>query len=272
MWSLGDGRGKPRVSAYSAMLAWLFDWLSPTNPVYLLFGLFALWMLVDAIRRGEWLWVLFIVIFPVLNAPLYFFLVYRQAAGPMAGFELPGTQTRARIKELEDRIHHLDKARDHADLGDVYLRQGRLAKAEASYRAALDREPEDLDTQAHYGQCLLRAGRSQEALPFLQRVVTEEPDHDFGHTLMALAETYAALGQTEAALACWQQVLERHTYARARVQLAKVYQQIGRDAEARAVLEEVLRDDAHAPGFQRARERVWVGQAKSLLRTLRSRA
>jgi hypothetical protein len=249
------------------MLALFFDWFSWSNPLLILFGLFALWMLVDAVRREEWLWVVFILIFPILNAPLYFFLVYRAAAGPRpGGFELPGARTRQRIKELEDRIHHLDNARDHTELADIYLEQGKLPQAEASYRAALERDPHDRDTLAHYGQCLLRLERAAEALPLLERVCTAAPEHDFGHTLMALAETYAALGRTGDATKAWRGVIERHTYARARVQLAELLLRRGEFDEAGALLEEVLEDDAHAPAFQRKRERPWVQKARLLRR------
>ncbi len=249
------------------MLAFLFDWLTWNNPLVLLFGLFALWMLVDAVRREEWLWVLFIIIFPILNAPLYFFLVYRASGGLVRpSLELPGTRTRLRIKELQDRIHHLDNARDHADLGDVYFQQGKLAEAEASYRAALERDPSDADTRAHLGQCLLHLHREAEALPLLEQVRAQDPGHEFGHTLMALAETYTALGRTEDALKTWQQVLERNSYARARVQLAELYLKAGRLEEANNLLEEVLQDDAHAPAFQRKRERPWVHKARALAR------
>src|SRR5690349_7232196 len=72
---------------------------------------FQVWMLVDAVRREEWMWVVFIVLFPLLNAVLYFFLVYRTAPALAVGrFELPGWADRRRIKELEAQIHHLDKA------------------------------------------------------------------------------------------------------------------------------------------------------------------
>ena len=35
---------------------------------------------------------------------------------------------------------------------------------------------------------------------------------------------------------------------------------------ARAEVKEVVADDAHAPAFQRKRDRVWVRRAKSLMR------
>lgn len=247
------------------MLAFLFDLFGAGSPLLILFGLFALWMLVDAIRREEWLWAVFIFIFPPLNAPLYFFLVYRRSAPSLRGFELPGAADRQRIKELQEQIHHLDKAHHHSQLGDIYLRQGRMELAEASYRAALERDPEDLDTQSHLGQCLLQQKRVEEALPLLEKVRAAEPQHEYGQSLMALAETYAALGRTAEAISAWRQVLEQHTYARARVQLAELLIQVGEPGPARSELQEVVADDAHAPKFQRKKDRVWVRRASALL-------
>ena len=54
-------------------------------------------------------------------------------------------------------------------------------------------------------------------------MVAENPKHDYGHSLMALAETQAALGFTDAALQTWQRVTESHSNPRAKVQLAELY-------------------------------------------------
>jgi hypothetical protein len=233
-----------------------------------LFVVFQIWMLVDAIRREQWLWAVFIFLTFGwgLSAVLYYFLVYRAAPSATRGFELPGTQTRQRIKELQAQIHHLDKAHHHSQLGDVYFQQGKLARAEASYRAALERDSQDPDTRAHLGQCLLRLKRAAEARPLLEGVVAENPKHDYGHTLMALAETLTALGETDAALAMWRQVTENHSYPRAKVQLAELYLAKNQPELARPELKEVVADDVHAPAFQRHRDRVWVRRAKGLLR------
>ena len=88
-------------------LAWLLsNWEGIlSNPLSWLFVAFQLWMLIDAIRREEWMWVLFILIFPVVNAILYFFLVYRAAPSATRGFELPGAHDRRRIKEFIARVN-----------------------------------------------------------------------------------------------------------------------------------------------------------------------
>jgi hypothetical protein len=235
---------------------------------FLLVALFQLWMLIDALRRREWLWALFIFIGAGLSALLYYFLVYRAAPSATRGFELPGAYDRHRIKELQARIHHLDKAHHHSQLGDIYLHQGRLEMAEACYRAALERDPADIDTRAHLGQCLLRQQRPAEARPLLEGVVAENPKHEYGYSLMALAETLAALGEIDAALQNWLLVTANHSYPRAKVQLAELYMARNQLALARAEVNEVVADDAHAPSFQRQRDRVWVRRARSLMRKL----
>ena len=239
-------------------------WLS--NPWWGLVSLFQLWMLIDAIRRREWVWAVFIFIGWGVSALFYYFAVYRAAPSATIGFELPGAFDRRRIKQLEAQIHYLDKAHHHSQLGDLYFQQGKLEKAEACYRAALERDATDIDTRAHLGQCLLRAKRPDEARPLLEAAVAENPKHEYGYSQMALAETLMALGETDAALGLWKQVTENHSYPRAKVQLAELYLARNQPDLARPELKEVLADDAHGPAYQRKRDRVWVRRARALMR------
>jgi len=251
---------------FSSLITRLANWdYLLTSPLWLAMTVFQIWMLVHAIRQREWIWALFIAIGWGISALLYYFIVYRATAASTRGFELPGAQHRRRIKELQAQIHHLDKAHHHSQLADAYFSQGKLAKAEASYRAAMERDPHDLDTRAHLGQCLLRQKRPAEARPLLEGVVTENPKHDYGHTLMAVAETLTALGETDNALLYWQHITQNHAYPRAKVQLAELYLAKNQPELARAELKDVLADDPHAPAFQRKRDRVWISRAKSLL-------
>jgi hypothetical protein len=238
------------------------------NPWWGLVTLFQLWMLVDAIRRREWIWAVFIFIGWGISALFYYFAVYREAPSATRGFELPGAFDRRRVKQLEAQIHYLDKAHHYSQLGDLFFQQGKLEKAEGCYRAALEREAEDIDTRAHLGQCLLRQKRPAEARPFLEGVVAENPKHDYGYSQMALAETLTALGENDAALVLWKQVTESHSYPRAKVQLAELYLARNQPDLARGEVQEVLADDAHGPAFQRKRDRVWVRRAKGLMRKL----
>ncbi len=244
---------------------WFLPYLL-SSPFALAIFAFQIWMFVDAIRQREWIWALFIIFGWGLAALWYYLMVYRASPTSMRGFELPGAHDRRRIKELQAQIYHLDKAHHYSQLGDIYFQQGKLEKADAAYRAAMERDPQDIDTRAHLGQCLLRQKKPAEARPLLEGVVAENPKHDYGYSLMALAETMTALGETDAAMRMWQRVTEQHSYARAKVQLAELYLAGGQPEQAQAQVKEVLADDAHAPGYQRKRDRVWVRRAKALLK------
>jgi hypothetical protein len=244
-----------------------FDgWIS--IPFFGLSTIFQLWMLIHAIRNREYLWAAFIFFFSIISSILYFFYVYRGSSSGSQGFELPGAAKRKRIKELQAQIHHLDNAVHHFHLGDIYFRQGKFEKAESCYRAALERDPKDIDARAHLGQALLRLKRPAEARPLLECVCTEDPKHDYGYSMMALAETLSAVGEQNAALEVWQRVTSQHSYPRAKVQLAELYIAKNQLDPARAELRDVLADDVHAPTFQRKRDRVWVNRAKRLIKKI----
>jgi len=252
---------------FTALLNRLTDWeYWLTNPVWLAMTVFQIWMLVHALRNREWLWAFFIFIGSGLGAFWYFYSVYR--ASGSSGFELPGAASRARVRELQAKIHHLDNAYHHFQLGDIYFQKGKFAEAETCYRAALEREPMDVDARAHLGQCLLRLKRPAEARPLLEGVMHDKPEHDYGHTMMALAETLTALGEKDNALLYWQHIVQNHSYPRAKVQLAELYVGMKQFDSARAELKDVLSDDPYAPSFQRKRDRVWVRRAKSLMKQI----
>jgi tetratricopeptide (TPR) repeat protein len=238
---------------------------------FIISTIFQTWMFVDALRRKEYVWAVLIFLFSILTAAFYYFMVYRAAGpagNPLAGFELPGAADRRQIARLKAEIHHLDKAHSHQQLGDIYFNQGKLGPAEECYRAAYARDPNDEDVRAHFGACLARQNKPQEALPLLQGVCAANPKHDYGYTLMTLAETQVVAGQTDAALATWRQVLALYQYSRARVQFAELLAKAGDRDEAIRQLDEVISEAGFAPKFQRKREAVWVDRAKALRRSL----
>jgi len=226
-----------------------------------------IWFIVDSIRRGEYLWTVFLLFFPLLNIILYYIFVLRPSGdgNPLAGFELPGAADRKRIKQLQADIHYLDRANQHLELADIYMSQGNLELAEKSYRAAFDRDSEDEDIRAHLGNCLARRNKAAEGLPLLEAVCAKNPKHDYGYTLMALAEAQGAVGQIDQALATWRQVLTMYAYSRARVQYAELLIQRKDYAEARKQLQGVIADYPFTPKFQQKKETVWLNRANALM-------
>jgi hypothetical protein len=260
----------PQVTLEEFLYAYLVG--AAAHPLYsvplLLFSLFHLWMLIDSFRRRQYLWSVFLL-FPAayINTILYYFLVFRSepiGSGFSLNFSMPGSADRARIKQLEADIHNLDKAHHYQQLGDIYLRQGKLSKAEGCFKAALEREPEDDDSLAHMGVTLSQQKKLKEALPFLQKVVAKNPRHDYGETAIAYAEVVTLVDEAQAAQA-WQLALGQCSLPRAKVQYAEVLAKQGKVEEARKIAQAVVADAPYTPAFQAVKDRPWVARAKRLL-------
>src|SRR5438128_12389663 len=87
-------------------------WFS--NPWLPLVSLFSLWMLIDAIRRREWVWAFFIFVGFGFSAVLYYFAVYRAAPSATRGFEVAGSWDRRHNKGPQAQIYQPDTANHHS--------------------------------------------------------------------------------------------------------------------------------------------------------------
>jgi hypothetical protein len=111
------------------------------NPIWIAVTIFQIWMGIHAIRNREWIWALFIFIGWGITAFWYYFAVYRASGSSVSGFELPGAQSRKRMRELQAQIHHIDNASHHFQLGDLYFhtrqtgRSGKMLSRGAGTRA-----------------------------------------------------------------------------------------------------------------------------------------
>jgi tetratricopeptide (TPR) repeat protein len=88
---------------------------------------------------------------------------------------------------------------------NLLIRQQRFSTALQYFSAADDREP-SLEARRTAGGLLARAGRYKEALPWLERALTLDPN-DRG-ALFDLSVTNAALGETEKARELIERLLE----------------------------------------------------------------
>jgi len=186
---------------------------------------------------------------------------------PPRGFELPGAHHRRRIKELEAQIHHLDKAHHHSQLGDILFSAGQARQSPDLLSRGAGARPHGIDTRSHLGQCLLRKRKPQEARPLLEQVCVENPKHDYGHSDDGAGGDSGSVGRNRNGPSRVGAVLEDHSYARAAVQLAELYLQ-NQSATWPGELIEVVADDAHAPAFQRRRERGLGAKSESLKRKI----
>ncbi|MEW5884352.1 MAG: tetratricopeptide repeat protein [Armatimonadota bacterium] len=78
------------------------------------------------------------------------------------------------------------------------MSQGDLSGAREQLAKAAALEPEDADTLAFYGECLVRSGMVAEANKTLSRALSLKPMH--AHANLWMANWHAAQGQRDAAV------------------------------------------------------------------------
>ena len=116
-------------------------------------------------------------------------------------------------------------------LGAVLRQAGQLDQAAAAYRQALDLQPDLVGAWADLGQVYYWQGRHQEATEAFTSALDLNPD--LPETRAQLAHTYAALGRLGAATAAYRKVLAADsTQAGARDGLARAYLAQGRYRDA----------------------------------------
>ena len=124
------------------------------------------------------------------------------------------------------------------NLGTVYLNQGRLDEATASFEEALKIEPDDANAHFNLGHILLRQGQLDEAAAHFQRVLEIQPNDakahsDLGLVFLQKGKVDEASTQFRAALKLQPDFIEAH------YNLGNVSFQMGRLDEAFAHFQKV---------------------------------
>jgi Tfp pilus assembly protein PilF len=91
----------------------------------------------------------------------------------------------------------VDSVDIHVELGFAYEKQQQTAEALREYKTALDMSPLDFRANLFAGRMLGMHGSAEQALPYLQRAETADPNSQDAHRF--LAKVYTQLGREEEA-------------------------------------------------------------------------
>jgi adenylate cyclase len=148
--------------------------------------------------------------------------------------------------ELEQKAISLDDscASAHASLGMFYVQIREHDKGIASCERAIEIAPNLADAYANLAQVLSFSGRPEEAVAMVEKAFRLNPVGPSSYYYMYAAHSYALTGRYEEGIRMAKEMLARwpnNVYGH--IQLAGCYVALGREEEARASAQDVLRID-----------------------------
>ena len=160
-------------------------------------------------RRPDFYW-LWIILFHWIGAVVYIAVEVVPDAGILReSFKV--FPRRKRIRELESAILDNPSAGNYEELGDLYLEEGKYARARESFDRSISSRTDSPDPFYRRGIAAMYMGDFAAALPDFERVVSKEPKYDFLRAAGLLAHVYANTGQPDKADALFKEVLYVHT-------------------------------------------------------------
>jgi hypothetical protein len=219
-------------------------------------------------RRPDsfWLWV--ILIGGPLGALVYIAVEMVPDAGLLRD-SFQGLSRRRRMRELEVAILDNPSVGNYEELADLYLEEGKFARARELYDKVISPRTDSLDPFYRRGIAALHLNASDAALADLQTVVSKDPKYDFHRAIGLLAHAHAQTGNAEAAQALFEKAIAISTLSETYYNYATFLAAQGRRAEAREWAERILAKKPTMPHYLRRRERPWFRKASALLKSLR---
>jgi hypothetical protein len=218
-------------------------------------------------RRPDTYWLYIILFLGPIGALVYLFAEALPDIG-LVGQSFRAFPRRKRIRELEIAILDNPSAGNYEELGDLYLDEGKLQQARNAFDKAIAARSATLDCFYRRGLCAIELGDAQGALLDLERVVKEDPGHDFQRAAGLLAHAYAQTGQKEKAEALFRRTIDASTLSETYLNFADLLAGEGRYAEARDWAQKVLNKQATMPSYLRRRERPWFRRARNTLKRM----
>jgi len=240
-----------------------------------LIGLFYPWGLVlQAIavlhfvrRRPDTFWLWIILIGGGLGAFVYIVTEVIPDLGLLRG-SLRVFPRRRRIRALEALILDNPAVGNLEELADLYLEEGKFARARELYDRVISPRTDSLDPYYRRGIAALELGDAAPAVADLERVISKDPKYDFHRAIGLLAQAYARNNQADKAEAAFVQATTVSTLSETYCNYAAFLASQGHTNEARAWAERMRAKKPNMPAYLRRRERPWFRKANALLKTL----
>jgi hypothetical protein len=218
-------------------------------------------------RRPDTYWIFIILFLGPLGAIIYLLVEAAPDASLLRG-SFKFFPRRKRIRELESAVHDNPSAGNYEELADLYMEEGRFAKARECYNQAISSRTDSPDPFYRRGMCSIFLADFAAAVPDLERVVAKDPGYDLHRAAGLLAHAYGKTGEQAMAENLFREVTKISTLSETYYNYASLLAEEGRSTEARIWAQRILDKKPSMPGYLRRRERPWFWKASALLKRL----
>jgi hypothetical protein len=172
-----------------------------------------------------------------------------------------------RYHALTDQLHIADTVANRVALGEECLALGKFREAKQHFLSVLTRPMGD---EPHFALGKARAefglGQMDEALATLDALKQRWPDYRSPDAHLIYARALEDSGRPEEALAEYRALVEYFPGAEARVRYGLLLARLGYDADAKALLTDMLAQLKRAPKFVRKVQAEWIALAEKAVR------
>ena len=239
--------------------------LSFFYPWGVLLQLFALMHFIR--RRPDTIWLWVIVFLGPIGATAYIAMEMVPDLGLLRQvFDAHGR--RKRIARLEAMVVDNPAAGNYEELADLYLEEGKFARARDCYDKAISASPNHLDSLYRRGVAAIHLGDFAPAAQDLELVTARDAKYDFHRALALLAHAYANTGRPDMAESLFRQATAISTSSETYFNYATFLASQNRANEAKEWTRRILAKKPTMPRYLQRRERPWFRKASALLKRL----
>ena len=238
----------------------------------------AIFFAVHAVRSGRNMyWIMILILFPFLGSVVYFFAEYL----PEIRHSSVARKSARVVKSIVDPNRELREARLAFDRTPTVDNRSRLAEAllaRGDYDEAIDQfqacasgpYARDVKFRRGLARAQLFAGRHAAAVATLEALQADSPRDAGGDSALWLAQALTKVDETRA-LAAFDHAIQVHNTTETQAAYGIFLASLGRDAQARPLLEGVLHNARVGTPSSRELNRTAIDQARAALKVVEAR-
>jgi len=238
----------------------------------------AIYFAVHAVRTGRNMyWIMILILFPFLGSVVYFFAEYL----PEMRHSTVARKSARVVKAIVDPNRELREARLSFDRTPTVDNRSRLAEAllaRGDYAEAIDEfqacasgpYAKDVKFRRGLARAQLLAGRHADAAATLEILLADSPRDAGGDAALWHAQALTQVDETRA-LAAFDHAMHVHNSTETQAAYGIYLASLGRDAQARPLLEGVLHNARVGTASSRELNRQSIDQARAALKVVESR-